>query len=136
MAIGSGRDLADVEDASFDVVVCFEMIEHVTLEVAYEVLSGIARVLKPGGRLFLSTPNVHHPWSYLRSCTHVTPFCYDELGGLMIVAGLEVEAMYRCHHDSFLKAALRPLAYPLYRILDMDWAKSILAVARRPRSEN
>jgi hypothetical protein len=30
------------------------------------------------------------------------------------------------------KAVFRKLAYPIYRIVGVDWAKSILAVAHRP----
>jgi SAM-dependent methyltransferase len=108
------------------------MIEHVPLEDALAVARGVARVLRPGGRLFLSTPNIHHPWSYLRSATHVTPFCFDELGGVLTVAGLSVDGLFRCHHDSLVKGFLRRLAYPLYRVSGIDYAKSILAVAHRP----
>jgi SAM-dependent methyltransferase/GT2 family glycosyltransferase len=42
-------------DASFDVVVSFETIEHVTSHV--EFLEEIRRVLKPGGILLMSSPN-------------------------------------------------------------------------------
>lgn len=125
------RDLSEVSDASRDVVVCFEMIEHVDLETAIGVVQGIRRVLKPGGRVFLSTPNIHHPWSYLRSATHVTPWCYDELGGVFLYCDLEVEGLFRCHKDSAIKGVLRRLAYPIYRVVDVDYAKSLLLVARR-----
>jgi len=126
------RSITDVEPASFDVVTCFETIEHLTLEEARAMLDGAARVLRPGGRLFVSTPNVHHPWSYLRSATHRTPFCYDELGGLIESAGFFVDGLFRCHRDAFLKSVLRKLAAPLYRLLGVDYAKSVLAVAHRP----
>jgi SAM-dependent methyltransferase len=130
------RDLAEVDDASFDAVVCFETIEHLALDDAAALLKGVARVLKPGGRLFLSTPNIFHPWSYLRSATHVTPFCYDELGSLLGLCGLEVDLVARCHRDAVGKAVLRWLARPLYRVVGVDYAKSILVVAHRPaRSE-
>ena len=43
------------EDDSFDVVVCFEVIEHV--EQQDRVLDEFARVLRPGGRLIVSSPN-------------------------------------------------------------------------------
>ena len=54
------------------------------------------RSYKVGGEkgsegLFLSTPNVHHPWSFLRSATHLTPFCYDDkptVGDLYLVPQL------------------------------------------------
>jgi len=42
-------------DASFDVVVCLELIEHAKDHIA--VMEEIRRVLKPGGVLILSTPN-------------------------------------------------------------------------------
>lgn len=42
-------------DASFDVVVSFETVEHVGDDVAY--VKEMRRVLKPGGLFFCSTPN-------------------------------------------------------------------------------
>lgn len=42
-------------DDSFDVIVCFEAIEHV--ERWPDTLDGFARVLKPDGQLIISTPN-------------------------------------------------------------------------------
>jgi len=101
------------------------------------LVSGIARVLRDGGRLFLSTPNVHHPWSFRNSATHRTPFPYDELGGLLESSGLRVEALYRCHRDSVPKRIVRFLGHPLYRLFGIDYAKSVLVVAQREqRSEN
>ena len=47
-------DLSEVADDSQDVVICAEVIEHV--EDAAGLLKDIRRVLKPGGRLVLSTP--------------------------------------------------------------------------------
>jgi 2-polyprenyl-3-methyl-5-hydroxy-6-metoxy-1,4-benzoquinol methylase len=43
------------EDASFDVVVCFEVIEHV--EAPEEVIAELTRVLAPEGVLLVSSPN-------------------------------------------------------------------------------
>lgn len=42
-------------DQSFDAVACFEIVEHVDPPAA--LLSEVARVLRPGGILCLSTPN-------------------------------------------------------------------------------
>jgi len=44
------------EDRSFDVVICSEVIEHVCNHVA--AIKELSRILKPGGYLFLSTPNM------------------------------------------------------------------------------
>ncbi|HHO75405.1 MAG TPA: class I SAM-dependent methyltransferase [Deltaproteobacteria bacterium] len=43
------------EDASFDYVVCVEGIEHT--ENPYNAIREISRILKPGGRLVITTPN-------------------------------------------------------------------------------
>ncbi len=43
------------DDASFDLVVCFEAIEHV--ERPEDVLDGLRRVLRPDGILVVSSPN-------------------------------------------------------------------------------
>ena len=51
---GSVLDLTS-DDASFDVVVSFETVEHIGDDVAY--VKEIRRVLKPGGLFFCSTPN-------------------------------------------------------------------------------
>jgi cyclopropane fatty-acyl-phospholipid synthase-like methyltransferase len=123
------RSFADVPPGAYDVVTCFETIEHLTLPEACAMLAGAARALRRGGRLYVSTPNVHHPWAYLRSATHRTPFCYDELGALIEMHGFALDSLFRCHRDAALKTALRWLSYPLYRIVGLDWAKSILAVA-------
>lgn len=43
----------------FDVVVCWEVLEHIPPGTESKMFSEISRVLKPGGLLFLSTPNDH-----------------------------------------------------------------------------
>ena len=48
-------DLAHYQDASFDVVVCFETLEHV--ESPEALLAEFRRLLTPGGRLVASVPN-------------------------------------------------------------------------------
>jgi len=45
------------KDESFDKVTCFDMIEHVPVEMAKKVVEEINRVLKKYGMLILTTPN-------------------------------------------------------------------------------
>jgi 2-polyprenyl-6-hydroxyphenyl methylase/3-demethylubiquinone-9 3-methyltransferase len=51
----SAEALAEEAPGSFDAVTCMEMLEHVPDPAA--ILSACARLLKPGGRLFVSTLN-------------------------------------------------------------------------------
>ncbi len=55
--LGDGLRLP-INDQSFDVVTSFETIEHLNERAAF--LRELARVLKPGGLLLLSTPNAHY----------------------------------------------------------------------------
>ena len=137
----SGADFADLEgfaDASVDVVTCFEMIEHVSAGGGGGGDRG--RRAPPEARrpkLFVSTPNVHHPWSFRSSATHVTPFPYDELGGLIEGCGFTVKRHVPLSQGCCLeRCSALSAARPLYRILGIDYAKSLLVVAEREqRSE-
>lgn len=51
----SSAELAQAEPAAFDAVCCLELIEHVPDPAA--LVHDLAGMLKPGGRLFLSTLN-------------------------------------------------------------------------------
>jgi 2-polyprenyl-6-hydroxyphenyl methylase / 3-demethylubiquinone-9 3-methyltransferase len=53
--VQSSADLARAEPASFDAVCCMELIEHVPDPAA--LVADLGAMLKPGGRLFVSTLN-------------------------------------------------------------------------------
>lgn len=48
-------DLRNIGDNSFDTVICFQVIEHIKKDG--RLLEEARRILKPGGRLLLTTPN-------------------------------------------------------------------------------
>lgn len=50
------------EPASFDAVTLIELIEHLPRPTNLELLRDALRVLRPGGRIFVSTPNYHSAW--------------------------------------------------------------------------
>ncbi|MFT5963123.1 MAG: 2-polyprenyl-6-hydroxyphenyl methylase/3-demethylubiquinone-9 3-methyltransferase [Burkholderiaceae bacterium] len=58
----SAESMAEREPASFDVVTCMEMLEHVPDPAA--IVRACATLVKPGGKVFFSTLN-RNPKSYL-----------------------------------------------------------------------
>ncbi|MEQ8763440.1 MAG: methyltransferase domain-containing protein [Planctomycetota bacterium] len=122
----------DDVDRQFDLIVMCEVIEHLGLVEGGELVQKLARLTKPGGHVLLTTPNVFCPGQYLRDATHKTPYCYDELGGLMILAGLEPPELFRIYNAPALQRALRLGVFVwLHRYLGVDFAGTIVAVARQ-----
>ncbi|MGT2471979.1 glycosyltransferase [Paraburkholderia terrae] len=79
---GSAAEIP-LPDATFDAVVSFETLEHLTLHE--EMLSEIHRVLKPGGFLILSSPNkkVYSDDRNFHNEFHVKELYFDELDALV-----------------------------------------------------
>jgi len=122
-------------DERFDLIILFEVIEHVKLEEGVEMLHRLNELLVDRGKLIISTPNIFHPNRFWTTATHKTAYSYEELGGIVLSQGFEVLEIYRTFHASFLKYFFRlTLFYPLHRILNVDFAKSIVVLAQRKGS--
>lgn len=76
-------------DASFDCVVSFQVIEHIRDDDAF--VQEVRRVLRPGGRFIVSTPN--RPMSLTRNPWHVREYTAEEFGRLLGRSFEEVEAL-------------------------------------------
>ena len=77
--IGDVRRLP-YEDSSFDLAVCFEVIEHIVEHA--ELLDELRRVLAPDGLLLISTPNRGH--YYADNPWHLRELTTDELAGALV----------------------------------------------------
>ena len=67
-----------LEDNSYDVVVSFQVIEHIKNDLGY--LKEIYRVLKPGGKALITTPNIK--MSLSRNPWHIREYTAAELTNL------------------------------------------------------
>lgn len=56
--VGDVTDLSRFADESCALIYCSHVLEHVSLARFGETLKGLARILKPGGRLFISVPDI------------------------------------------------------------------------------
>ena len=111
------ESLADAEPGTFDAITCMEMLEHVPEPGS--ILEACARLLKPGGRLFVSTINrtpaafalaivgAEYVARLLPKGTHDyrTFFKPSELTRVLRAAGLEVEDASGLHYDPLRKTA-------------------------------
>jgi ubiquinone/menaquinone biosynthesis C-methylase UbiE len=71
------------EDSNFDIACSFEVIEHI--RDTHKYLNEVLRVLKPGGKFILSTPNklVYAAGDKLKSPYHVKEYEAEELFQLL-----------------------------------------------------
>ncbi|HIY69630.1 MAG TPA: class I SAM-dependent methyltransferase [Candidatus Alistipes intestinigallinarum] len=76
-------------DASFDCVISFQVIEHIRDDRQF--VREIHRVLRPGGRFIVTTPNA--PMSLTRNPWHVREYTADELRQLLGSCFASVEAL-------------------------------------------
>lgn len=114
---------------SFDMIILSEVIEHLEFCEGISLLRRLHQLLHLGGKLIISTPNLHHPNRYWDS-DHKTPYRYDEIGGVLLSVGFKVDKIYRIYNAPFFKRIFRIyVASFLHRYLDIDFAKSIVVVA-------
>lgn len=104
------------DDASFDAILCTQVLEH--LEWPRKVVKELFRVLKPGGKLFLTAPMAHDehqaPYDFFRYTTF----------GLKSI----------CEHAGFNKILIMPFggmftrwAYEISRILFFFTSSGIIS---------
>ena len=90
-------------------------------------------LLNPGGKIIVNTPNIYFPPAFMRDVTHCTAWSYDELGGFLELAGLKINTIHRLYHDSIIKRLMRRyLFYPVFRVMNFDFARPIIVVAQKP----
>lgn len=91
---GSALDLCRFKDNYFDVVVMFDVIEHIPKDSEKECLREVKRVLKKNGRFLISTPannfsKFFDPAWYFGH----RHYSYDQVKNLFKNSGLEIEKM-------------------------------------------
>ena len=79
----------DFPDRSFDCVISFQVIEHIKRDA--EFVREIHRVLRPGGRFIVTTPNA--PMSLTRNPWHVREYTAEQLRRLLAARFSEIETL-------------------------------------------
>lgn len=133
-----------VEDASADVVACVETIEH--LENPRLVVRELARIVRPGGLVLITTPNV---LSFLSKLTlvvknqfqgfrqgeypaHITSLVEEDLLHILSECGLE---QLRVEYSNVGRVPRVPLVWPARAgFRGRAFSDNLLVCGRRPRS--
>lgn len=102
--LSEGNINKKIEDNSYDFIFLIETIEHLIPDDRKEILEDIFRILKPGGYIFISTPNKEKLDKYKVICPdcgaifhrvqHVNSYTPDNLSELMNGFGFHKEFCY------------------------------------------
>ena len=144
-----------LDDASFDVAVMTEVLEHLR-EYPSRSLSEILRILHPGGRLYLTTPNAAYLVNRLKllvggsvhtrledwigglpHARHAREYTFGEIRVLLEHVGFRMVSEQSCHfylgsgRTTVASMAVKHVLAVLAR-LRKSFGPSIIVVAERP----
>jgi len=115
------------DDGSFDIITAFQFIEHI--EPRKEFIKECLRVLKPGGSLLVTTPNVKK--SLARNPFHVHEYTFEEMKKevssftnnfeLKGLNGNETVNKYYAENGKFVRMILRFDIFKMHRWLPSAW---------------
>ena len=94
-------------DKPIDKIYCLEVIEHIYLEQAKKMLENFHRILKPGGKVFITTPNYLSLWPLIEwsldrfklaptmaDLQHVEHYNFQKINQLCCKSGFFVDGIY------------------------------------------
>jgi len=113
--------LAKESDAKLDCIIAFDLFEHFSRKELISLVDETCRVLKPGGRLIVHTPNAESPFgSRMRywDLTHELAFTQVSLSQLLLSSDF---SRLDCFEDDPVphgpKSAIRWILWKFFRIL-------------------
>ncbi len=111
--------LAAEPEASFDAVVAYDVIEHLTKDELVDMTDAVRRVLKPGGRWLIHAPNGLSPFAGVMrygDLTHEQAFTPESLTQLFLASGFREASFYEDPPAiRGLKSAVRRLLWRVVR---------------------
>lgn len=116
----------------FDMVLLFDVIEHLDCERGREMVGKIFEILEPGGRVILTNPNVYTPSRYWKDVSHTTPYHHEELGPVFLSQRFESTELFRLLNTPFLQYVMKVYLFsPFFCFITLDFTNSILLLTRK-----
>jgi SAM-dependent methyltransferase len=123
MILDAGRELDRLPEASFDVALASNVLEHFAPDTVGTVVDGIRRLLKPGGRFLVIQPNFRYAARhYFDDYTHRSVFTDVSLPALLRSHGFSINLV----KPKFLPYSMRDTRLPITRWLVTAYLKSPL----------
>ena len=128
--------LADRPDGSLDVVIALHVIEHFDFSAQVLLLTHAARVLKPGGRLILETPNPENlrvgAWKFHIDPTHLKPLAPELLTLMVEHASFSDIRVARLHPEPEYEQVAAKANLPRHATLMLYGPRDFAVLARKP----
>ncbi len=130
-------ELADVtkgispKDNSYDICVCFQVIEHIQISKLQDFLGEINRVIKPGGSVLFTTPNRKirlFPFQKPTNKYHVTEYTSKGLRNLLEPYYAEVKILGMQAEESLKQLEIKRAKSTFYSLFILKPIKSILKI--------
>jgi 2-polyprenyl-3-methyl-5-hydroxy-6-metoxy-1,4-benzoquinol methylase len=114
-------------DEAFDLIACMEVLEHLDQRITPQVLNEFHRLLKPQGKLLITTPNYHSLWVLIEFLAdtlrlapgmvggeHISKYHQRTLADALSAAGFVIKTLGTFNHLS-----------PFVALLSDRWAESL-----------
>ncbi len=118
-------------DARYALVTANQVLEHLDLRDASQLIQRAAGHLELQGIFVCTTPNMLHPTRYWGDPTHRSTWNYADLYALCASAGLSVKHIVRYSRQQPKGFVNRFLARRISTLFNIDWCDSILLVAAK-----
>ena len=119
----------------FDRVVRLDVLEHFTAEDGVRLLQGLARILRPGGRISVRVPNMSSPWGaqyQFGDLTHKAAYGPTSMRQLAEASGYACVACYphlqRSPSRRFLEGVFHGLLSRLLMTPPEIWSANFFAI--------
>jgi ubiquinone/menaquinone biosynthesis C-methylase UbiE len=141
LVLNVAAGLHSLADASFDVLLASNLLEHFSQDDAAGVVETAMRLLKPNGRFVLIQPNFRYAWrAYFDDYTHRSVFTDVSLPALLRSAGFGIQRVEPRFAPYSMQGTRLPvttwlvsayLASPI-----KPWAGQMLVIARKGAGRN